>query len=118
MSDLHCAATLIVVPGAEAGPEAARELARSLARRGVARVYSSSRGAASGWGSTVAQALDVDVVTLEALDDDPALSWVRTIADLHRGETVVVLTDRPTPWDDGGFGTVELSVDADGVVPR
>lgn len=118
MSDLHCAATLIVVPVTDADPEEADALARSLASRRVARIYGSSHGAARGWGLAVSRALGVELVTLERVQEDPLLSWVPAIADLHRGETVVVLTDRPTPWHGAGSGTIELSVDADGVVLR
>jgi hypothetical protein len=114
----------LVVPVADADPGEVRELARSVATRKVARVYTSTLKRAVECGALAADLLGVDAVTIEGLDgasveallgrspDDPELAWVLTIADQHRGETVLVLTDV------GRASLAELSVDADGLVLR
>lgn len=118
MSDLHCAATLVVVTATDGDPEGSLDVALLLSERRVARVYTGSVEPARGWADALARALGVDVVTLPDLDEGPVPSWVSTIADLHRGETVVVVTARPMPWEGAAPGITELSVDADGVVLR
>ena len=115
MSDLHCAATVLLVAVTDPDPQSARELAQSLMSRRVARVFASSGGLAQACGAMVAAALGVDAVTLEGVEGDPALSWVPTVADQHRGETVLVLTDGASAWHRPGTTFAELSVDADGV---
>jgi hypothetical protein len=74
--------------------------------------------------------LGVDAVAIGGLDgsslealvgrapDDPELAWVLTIADQHRGETVLVLTQVAAASLGSGRGVAELSVDADGLVLR
>lgn len=124
MSDLQCAATLLVATLADGDREQVRALARSLVSRRVARVYTGTLPQSIESGAVAADVLGVDRVTIEGLDgawvesragralDDPALEWVLGIADQHRGETVLVLTDG------GRASLVELSVDADGLVLR
>ena len=124
MSDLQCAATLLVATLADPDQEEVRELARSLLTRRVARVYTSTLKQAVASGALAADVLGVDAVTIAGLDgfsvealagrasDDPALTWVLTIADQHRGETVLVLEGV------GSASLAELSVDADGLVLR
>jgi hypothetical protein len=124
MSDLHCAATLLVATLADRDHEQVRALARSLVTRRVARVYADTLEQSVESGALAAEVLGVDAVTIEGLDgvcveslrgralDDPALGWVLAIADQHRGETVLVLTGV------GRASLAELSVDADGLVLR
>ena len=124
MSDLHCAATLLVATVADGDREQVRALARSLVTRRVARVYTGTLEQLIDSGALAADVLGVDALTIEGLDgagvesltgralDDPALEWVLAIADQHRGETVLVLTDV------GRASFAELSVDADGLVLR
>ncbi len=92
MSDLQCPATIILVPPAETA-----EMAERLRRRGIARVHASPD--AGQPGRQLADALGVG---LARFDGD-----VDGLADMHRGETVVVL-------DNGRPGTVELTIDNDG----
>lgn len=118
VSDLHCPATVLLVPVTEAGLQTASELAHRLAGRRIARVYARPLGSAHDYAAVVAAALGVDAVALEGLDDSRDVSWVQAVADLHRGETVVVVTDQPTSWDGVDAAITELSVDADGIVLR
>jgi len=152
MSDLHCAATLLVARHGDAeyqqpsvlsdeggrlseeGRRRVRALAESVRERNVARVFSSTMGRAADSAREAAAVLGVDVVEVDGLQefsvgalagrpyDDPELAsvyhaWLhgdlgqfipggetgadvvaryrealQTIADQHRGETVLVFT--------------------------
>ncbi|MGA8979487.1 MAG: histidine phosphatase family protein [Pedococcus sp.] len=152
MSDLHCPATLLVARHGDAqddrpsvlsddggrlsplGRHQVRELAAELAPRNIARVWSSRLARAAESATIAAQALGVDAVEVDGLQelsvgtlagrdpDDPELASVfrawadgdlercipggesgegvvrryreglLTIADQHRGETVLVFS--------------------------
>ena len=138
MSDLFCPATLLVTT---TGREQVSALAESLRDRRIARVFTSTMPPAVESGAVAAQVLGVGVVELEGLEDsedaEGALTRFRgaleEIADLHRGETVLVLThggvmasvlpriatpvgaDLLVRASAPGEGPAELEVDADGI---
>lgn len=106
MSDLQCAATF-VISGVVADSEV-RALAASLAGRRVAQVYGDAahRPAAE----MVAGVLGVQAAVRDDLDPDlGGAGGLAALADLHRGETVLVLVTSPSE-----AATVELSIDGDG----
>ncbi|MGH3386543.1 MAG: hypothetical protein ACRDO1_18340 [Nocardioidaceae bacterium] len=106
MSDLQCAATF-VISGA-VGESEARTLASSLTSRRIAQVYGDAahRPAAE----LVAGILEVQAVVRDDLDPDLGhAGGLAALADVHRGETVLVLVRRPSDP-----ATVELSIDGDG----
>lgn len=138
MSDLFCPATLILARHGEAGT-----LADRLRTRRVAHVYTSPLAVAAQTAQTVATTLDRDVSTRDGLQDcspeesdDAVVARLRPVveelSDLYRGETVLVVTHgdlirrgvrrlarmapgiRPDPVGPGG--TVEIQVDADGIL--
>lgn len=161
MSDLHCAATLLVVgsgPARYAAPgvpsdanggltpasrEQLRGLAHRLRSRRVAAVYSSVTALAVESAGVAGDALGVPVTTVAGLEElgageGQAAALARFqealegIADLHRGESVLVVSheslialavrrlcgdtpdDLPT-WRSPDVGAVaEVSIDADG----
>ena len=119
---LHCAATLLLArPGDGAltppdgtstgdgwltplGHRQVRELVDDLADERVARVWSSRSGPAAESGRLAAAALDVGAVVLDGLEEtaptepepealDRFREALHHIADLHRGETVLVFTE-------------------------
>jgi len=147
MSDLFCPATLLVTTTSREQVEA---LAESLRDRRIARVFTSTLPPAVESGAVAARVLGVGAVELQGLedsgdsgdsgdsDDSQGASArfraaLEEIADLHRGETVLVLTHggvmasvlpriatpvradvvvrAPVPGDD----PAELEVDADGI---
>lgn len=109
MSDLQCHARLIVVnPPGFADPA---RLASALARERVAAVYTAVDVAGSGPVKTLAD--DLGAPTYRG-DDELADtgSGFQQIADLHRGETVVIVRGGQEPMP------VLLLVDSDGVTSR
>lgn len=104
MTDLQCAATLLLGP---AGAVAA-SLDRLTGAR-VAHVWCDGTPESSAVARRAGQALGVGVTdrpdVAAALDD---------VADLHRGETVLVVA----AGDEDLEGIVEVLVDADGRVVR
>jgi len=113
VSDLHCPATLLVIRAADP-----HVLAGALLPRTVARVYCSP--GSHGPATALAGELGVDVVLDEGLGrpEEGRLAdavgagreALQGIADLHRGETVVVLLGRSTAVAE----VLEVSVDGDG----
>jgi hypothetical protein len=111
VSDLQCPARFLVVAGADA------ITAEELRHERVASVYDGQRGPGDVRAAAeLARALDLpvqdlarslslaDVLAHEAL----AIDALRDLADLHRGETVVVTAT-------GGQGArVDVAVDGDG----
>jgi phosphohistidine phosphatase SixA len=102
MSDLQCAATLLLVahPAADpegersltgAGREQARDLGRSLAGARVAVVYTSDLRSARDYAEAVAASTGARVAVRTDLDATRASGALGEIADLHRGETALVL---------------------------
>ena len=109
MSDLQCAARLIVVnPPGLADIEA---LASSLAREKVAAVYAAADVIATGRVESLAEHLGAAVELARDSLTDAAIGF-EEIVDRHRGETVVVVR--------GGSASapVLLLVDADGMSRR
>jgi hypothetical protein len=110
VSDLQCAATLLFLSLDDEATVAGLAAAR------VAAVYDGRHGEPSERAAALAASLHVRLVTLA---EPVTIDGVRNqrpeevrvldeVADQHRGETVVVLTDASRPF--------RLKVDADGVV--
>lgn len=147
MSDLQCAATMLVTPHGEGEYDDTRALAESFRGRRVAIVYTSSAPPAVEAAEVAADVLQTQLRVLDGLrgpsagdTDDGVVERVtgelESIADLHRGETVLVVADRdvltlvlPSLVRDLGrrqvagrelsaATAVELSADADGWVCR
>ena len=135
MSDLQCAATLLIA--CHGDREQARELADALRDRRVAMVYSSSKEPAGQSAKTVAAELGVTARVVDGLDNASGLlAELESAADLHRGETVLFVSNddairaalshlagpiRTVSADGGALGNcdvVEVAVDADGWVLR
>ena len=101
MSDLQCAATLLL---ADAGD--GRALGRSLVDRRIAAIYTSPHPAAVRTAETAAAATGAEVSVREDLREplDESGTEVRArvereldaLADLHRGETVLVVSHTGT----------------------
>jgi hypothetical protein len=116
MSDLQCPARFLLLSSPDAS------LAEALRHERVAAVYDGPPGSgATGPGDALADGLadalglPVQVMarrlsTVEVLAEDPgALDELRDLADVHRGETVVVVAA-------GEPGQrVDVAVDGDGV---
>ncbi len=115
VSDLHCPATLLVTRAAD--PDV---LAGALRPRNVARIYCSP--GTHGPAAALAGSLGVALVLDEGLGQpgdgrladvvDAGREALQAIADLHRGEAVVVLLGASTPLTE----VLEVSVDGDGFV--
>ncbi len=108
MSDLQCPARLLLVSAQDT------EVLGRLPGQRVAMVYD-GQGSVSEQADALGEALGVPV---RALGEDLAVGAVRAqepaamqvlrdVADLHRGETVLVLLETETAW--------EVSIDGDGV---
>ena len=102
MSDLQCAATLLLVPYGQV-----ESFARSLAGARIAHVWTGETETALQAAEALAAELGVGATTRSELDDphqsDLALG---DIADEHRGETVVVVVP--------GGAVTEIVIDSDG----
>lgn len=125
MSDLQCPATFLLLAAGESQP-LPPHLIEALAGEHVAEVYARAADPArNGAADTLAGSLGTRRGTADAVD----VRSLEEVADLHRGERVVVLlstaeleavlqvahrgvTGDPTP------GWTELAVDADGWVLR
>ena len=108
MSDLQCAARFVLL--GDAGPS----MVDPLRHERVAAVYAGEPGAAAGaLGESLGlpvQALARPLVMADVLAEDPdAVADLRDLADLHRGETVVV-TAVARPGQ-----RVDVAVDSDGI---
>ena len=94
MGDLHCPATLLLAAYGDAAQ--AQALAARLRSRKVALVWSSDVAPARAYAQAVAAALGVGVSVRAELgvpDPDRVRDLLDEIADTHRGETVLVVTD-------------------------
>ena len=108
MSDLQCAATLLLVrPGTDPGG-----VGPALVGRRLAAVYSDATAAAV----STAAATGARVVAREGLAETSAAGELSAIADEHRGETVAVVARTGLGPEDAAV--VELVMDADGWVIR
>jgi broad specificity phosphatase PhoE len=91
MSDLQCAATLLLVAHGE-DPEA-RRLGRSLRAARLAAIYAGDGPQVTRTAGLVGAETAAPVTVLPGLGDGARLaSELETIADLHRGETVLVVS--------------------------
>lgn len=112
MSDLQCAATLLLVrPGSDpdaVGPE--------LVGRRVAAVYCDATAPAVRTAEALAAVTGVRVVAREELAETATAGELSAMADEHRGETVVVVASTGLGHD--GAAVVELVMDADGWAVR
>ena len=103
MSDLHCAATLLLVPADQAPGVAVR-----LTAARIAHVWSGTEALTSQATEQVAAGLGVGTTTRSGLDGPEEFDTVLAeIADEHRGETVVVVVG-------AGDAVTEVLVDSDG----
>ncbi len=117
---LHCPATLIVARSEADG----RALAVGLLDRRVAVVYSGPRPETALTGRVVARELGAAFATVPGLDGGPDEhpaspeevvsryeDELRSLADLHRGETVLVLAHNPR----ADWMGVEVEIGDDGM---
>ncbi|WP_322936626.1 hypothetical protein [Nocardioides bizhenqiangii] len=102
MSDLQCAATLLLVPDGQV-----EDFARSLAGARIGHVWTGTSDRATGSGELLATDLGVGVTARSELDDPQQIDLaLGEIADEHRGETVVVVVP--------GGAVTEIVIDSDG----
>jgi len=112
VSDLQCAATLLLVrPGTD--PD---EVGPALVGRRLAAVYCDTTAAAVRTAEALAAATTRTPVAREALAETSTAGELSAIADEHRGETVAVVAR--TGLGPEGAAVVELVMDADGWVVR
>ena len=112
MSDLQCAATLLLVrPGTD--PDGAGS---ALVGRRLTAVYCDATATAVRTAEALVAATGVRVVTREGLAQTSTPGELSAIADEHRGETVAVVAR--TGLGPEGAAVVELVMDADGWVVR
>ena len=99
MSDLHCPATLLLAPydeGVEPSEEGTRRLTQRAAADRVARIYAGTSGEAVQTTRVVAAGVDASAEQRTGLDtEDDLAGELHAIADLHRGETVLVMLPVP-----------------------
>jgi len=108
MSDLQCAATLLLVPSG-----LATDLGTALGRARVAHVWTGSAASSLAAAEAIAADLGVGVARRDDLDEPAGLDrCLAEIADEHRGETVVVVVA------ESGEAVVEVTVDGDGMARR
>ena len=113
MSDLQCAATLLLVrPGTAPGGVGPALVGRRLA----VVFYSDATAAAVSTAEALAAATGARVVAREGLAETSAAGELSAIADEHRGETVAVVARTGLGPEDAAV--VELVMDADGWVVR
>jgi hypothetical protein len=94
VSDLHCPATLLLAPYDEgAGPTEAgtRGLVERAAADNVGRIYGGTAGEAAAAMGAVEAGLTVPAERRPELDEADVSDELAAIADLHRGEAVLVL---------------------------
>ena len=124
MSDLQCAATLLLARSGEVsadggltprGRDQAYALGRSLGDRRLAMVYTSGLEPAAQTAAIVHAETGVAVVVRDGLDDG-SVAELEALADLHRGETVLVVTGARDERD--RCTVVEVAIDADGWAAR
>lgn len=113
MSDLQCAATLLVT-GSE-GLDVDR-LADSLRPHHVAAVYASPLAEAERAAAVVAQRLGVSRRALPS--GGRGHETLEGVADMHRGETVLVVGDADQVPVVPAEGVAEVLVDGDGWTQR
>ncbi len=111
MSDLHCAARILLAcpgdaefepaPQASSGGSLTRDgreqaggLGRSLAAARLALVYTAPQSRAVQTAEIVAARTGASVVVREALREGSAVEELHAIVDVHRGETVLVVLPR------------------------
>ena len=137
MSDLQCAATLLLVPRGHEEPS--RALGRALRDARLAAIYTSPRESAVCTAEVVGAETGLPVSVLAGLAGLAGPMGLRAeldaIADQHRGETVLVVShpgairtgvppmvglgdEMAASWPLAGCAVVEVASDADGWVLR
>ncbi len=112
MSDLQCAATLLLIrPGTD--PDA---VAPELVGLRLAAVYCDATATAVRTAEALAAATGARLVVREGLAETSTAGELSAIADEHRGETVAVVARTALGHQDAAV--VELVMDADGWVVR
>lgn len=107
MSDLQCAATLLLVPRSET-----KGLAVALSGARVVHVWSAPTEAARRAAGALAADLGVGISAHAELHGPTGLdAALADIADQHRGETAVVVVD-------DGEAILEIAIDGDGWTRR
>jgi hypothetical protein len=95
VSDLQCPATLLLAPygeGVEPSEEGTRQLARRAGADRVARIFGGTSRAAVQTTRLVADGTGVSAEQRAELDDEgEAAGELHAIADLYRGETVLIM---------------------------
>ena len=94
MSDLHCPATLLLAPyveGAEPSAEGSRRLVERAAVDNVSRIYAGTRSEVAQTIGAVETRVPATSEQRPELDGNDVADALSAIADLHRGETVLVL---------------------------
>lgn len=86
MSDLHCAARILL-----ACPGEAEVLGQSLASERLALVYTAPQPQAVRTADAVAARTGATVVLREVLAEGSVVAELDAISDVHRGETVLVV---------------------------
>ena len=112
MSDLQCAATLLLVRP-DTGPDV---LGHELVGRRLAAVYCDATATAVRTAEALGAATGVRVAVREGLAETSTAGELSAIADEHRGESVAVVAR--TGLGPEGATLVELVIDADGWAVR
>ena len=114
---LHCPATIVVASPGDATARAA--LAADLRERRIAVVYSGTEEVSRSVAAALAADLDAgstELADLTGLDPDAdgraeLAHRLQSVADLHRGETILVIADRLDPTR----SPIEVEIGDDGV---
>jgi broad specificity phosphatase PhoE len=96
MSDLQCPVTLLLAPYDDQGDEQRHELARVVATDRVSRVYSGPQAPAVQTTRAVAELVGTASEVRAELAAPDVVAELHAIADLHRGETVLVVLSATT----------------------
>jgi hypothetical protein len=94
VSDLHCPATLLLAPydgRADRSDEAIRQLTGRAAAGNVSRIYGGSGAEVVQTMRSLEPGAGASSEARRELDVDDVADELNAIADLHRGETVLVL---------------------------
>lgn len=113
MSDLQCAATLYVCGPSAQLPVSAPDEARIAAVWAGPSRSAMAADLADRWGCSVRDEPALDEPTWPPPESDP----YEEIADLHRGESVVVLPAHPYP-SHADADRVQVRIDGDGRAVR
>ena len=113
MSDLQCAATLYVLGPEADAPERLPDEARVAAVWFAPSRRAQGEALARRWGCLAQDEPGLDAPTWPPQPEDPS----DAVADLHRGESVLVLPAHPYPGR-GPQDRVQVRIDGDGRAVR